>query len=73
MADVDLLVVEQHAVDGLDGSLSSLGSLVVNIAETTLATVLIGGNFAGQDIAEGSESVVEGLQGGHYLIIMSPS
>ena len=35
MTDKDLLVVEQHAVDGLDGSIGSLASRVVDETITT--------------------------------------
>ena len=62
MADVDLLVVEQHTVDGLDGSLGSLSSLVVDETVTLRAAVLIGGDLARKDSAESGKGVVEGLR-----------
>lgn len=62
MADVDLFVVQQHSVDSLDGGISGLGGFVVDETVTLGATVLVGGNLAGQDIAEGSERIVKGLR-----------
>jgi hypothetical protein len=61
VADVDLLVVEEHAVDRVNGSVSSLAGLVVNESETARVAVLIGGDLAREDVAEGGERVVEGL------------
>ena len=62
VADIHLLVVEQHAVDGLDSSLSSFGSLIVDVAVASGTAVLIGRNFAGEDVAESSEGIVKGLR-----------
>ena len=62
MADVDLLVVQQHAVDSLDGSLGGLSGLVVNETVALGTAVLIRSNLAGQYVAEGSESIVESLK-----------
>ena len=62
MADVDLLVVQQHAVDSLDSSLRGLGGLVVDEAVALGAAVLIGGDLARQHVAEGGEGVVESLE-----------
>ena len=62
MADVDLLVVQQHAVDSLDGSLRGLGGLVVDEAVALGAAVLIGGYLARQHVTEGGEGVVESLE-----------
>ncbi len=59
--NVDLFVVEQHAVDSLDGVVGGLASLVVHEAVALGATVLISSNLAGQNVAEGSERVVESL------------
>jgi hypothetical protein len=47
VADVDLFVIEQHAVDGLDGVVSSLASLVMDEAVSFGAAMLIGGDLAG--------------------------
>ena len=62
VADVDLLVVQQHAVDGLDSVLSSLGGLVVHETIALGTPMLIGSDLAGEDVAEGGKGVVEGLQ-----------
>jgi hypothetical protein len=61
VADVDLLVVQKHAVDRLDGGLGSLASLVVDKGEAARVAVLVGGDLAREDVAERSERVVEGL------------
>ena len=61
MADVHLLVGQKHAVDGLDGGLSSLSGLVVDESVSLGAAMLVGSNLAGQDITEGGEGIVEGL------------
>jgi hypothetical protein len=61
VSDVDLLVVEQHVVDGLDGGVGGLGRLVVDESVSPGSTVLVNGDLAGEDVAEGGESVVEGL------------
>lgn len=60
--DVNLLVVEKHAVDSLDSRLGGLSSLIVDITVTARATLLIGGDFARQNVAESGEGVVKGLQ-----------
>ena len=62
MADVDLLVVEQHAVDGLNGSLRGLGGLIVDEPVPPGAAVLVSGDLAGQNVTEGGEGVVESLE-----------
>ena len=61
VADVDLLVVQKHAVDSLDGGIGSLGGLVVDETVALGTTLLIGGNLAGENVAEGGEGVVEGF------------
>ena len=61
MADVDLLVIQQHAVDGLDGSLSSLSSLVMDETVALGAAMLVGGDLAGENVAEGGERIVQSL------------
>ena len=57
----DLLLVQEHAVNLGDGELGSLGSLEVNEAETAGGGALVDHDLAGEDVAEGAESVVEGL------------
>jgi len=66
VADVDLLVVEQHAVDGLDSVVGSLAGFVVHEAVALGVALLIGGDFAGQDISESGEGVVKGLCDGTW-------
>lgn len=61
VADVDLLLVEKHAVDVLDGLLSSLVSLVVNEAVSLGVAVLVLGNLAAQNVPKGSKGVMESL------------
>ena len=61
VADIDLLVVQEHTIDSLDGGLGSLSSLVVDETVALGTAVLIGGDLAGQDVTEGSEGVVESL------------
>lgn len=61
VADVDLLVVQQHSVDGLDSIIRSLGGLVVNEAVALGAALLIGCDFAREDVAESGEGVMKGL------------
>lgn len=46
VADIDLLVVEKHAIDGLDGAVGCLSCLVVHETVTLGATVFISGHFA---------------------------
>lgn len=60
--DVNLLIVEKHAIDSLDSRLGGLSSLIVDISVTARATLLIGGDFARQNVAESGEGVVESLQ-----------
>ena len=62
MPNVNLLVVQQHAVYGLDGGFRGLGGLVVHIAVATGATVLVSGNLAGQNVAKSGEGIVKGLE-----------
>lgn len=61
MADVHLLVVQKHAIDGTDGSIGRLSSLVVNKAISLGAALFVGSHFAGQDIAEGSKGIMQSL------------
>lgn len=61
VADVDLLLVEQHAVDMLDGLSSSLIGLVVNETVSLGVSVLILGDLAAENVAKGSKGVVESL------------
>ena len=58
MADVNLLVVQKHTVDGLDRGFSRLGGLVVNETIALRAAVLICGDLARQHVTERSEGVM---------------
>lgn len=62
MSDEDLSVVEQHAVDGLDGSVGSLSGLVVDETVTSGSSSIVDGDLAGEDVSEGGEGVVESLK-----------
>jgi hypothetical protein len=59
--DEDLLVVEEHAIDRLDGVLGSLRGLVVDESITLGVALLIDGDLAGENISERHESIVERL------------
>ena len=63
MTNIDLLVVEKHTVDSLNGSLGSLGGLVMDETIALRAAVFVSCNLARQNGTEGGESVVEGLRG----------
>jgi hypothetical protein len=58
---VDLLVIKEHAVDSLDGAFGSLGSLIVDETVAFGTAMLVGGNLAGEDVAERGKSIVERL------------
>lgn len=61
VADVDLLVVQQHSVNGLDGRVSCLRRLVVDKAVSARTAVLISRDLAREDIAESSKGIVQSL------------
>lgn len=44
--DVDLLVVQKHAIDGFDGSLSSLSGLIVHKTVALRVTLIVSGDLA---------------------------
>lgn len=44
--DIDLPVVQQHAVDSLNGSVSGLSGIVVNETVALGTTTFVGPNFA---------------------------
>ena len=60
-ADVNLLIVEQHAVDSLYGIISSLRSLVVDEAISFRAALFVCGDLARQNVAKCGKSVMESL------------
>lgn len=61
VADEDLLLVQEHAVDHLDGLVGGLGGLVVDETVALGVGVLVLGDLAAENVAEGSKGVVKGL------------
>jgi hypothetical protein len=61
VADINLLLVEKHAVDVLDGLGGSLISLVVNETIALGVTILVLGDLAAQNVTKSSKGVVESL------------
>ncbi len=61
MTDVNLLVVQQHTVDSLDGGISSLRGLIVDETVALGASVLIRSDLARQNVSEGGKRIVQGL------------
>jgi hypothetical protein len=61
VADKDLLLVEQHAVDVLDSVVGGLGGLVMDESVALGVAELVLGDLAAQDVTEGGEGVVESL------------
>jgi hypothetical protein len=61
MSDIDLLVVEQHAVDSLDGGNSSLASRIVDKGETSRLASLVETDLARKNVTKGGKGVVESL------------
>ena len=61
MADVNLLVVQKHTVDGLNGSLRSFSGFIVDEAIALGPTLFVGRNLARQNVAEGNERIVKSL------------
>lgn len=62
VSNVDLLVIQQHTIDGFDSRLSSLGAVIVNVAVTPGASAFVCCNLARENIAEGSEGIVKSLR-----------
>jgi len=61
VADVNLLLVQQHAVDALDGVAGGLSSLVVNESIASGGAMFVLSNLTAEDVAESGESVVKSL------------
>ncbi len=59
VSNVDLLLVQKHAVNALDGIVGSLCSLVVDKAVAFGVSVLVLSDLTAEDIPKGSEGVVE--------------
>jgi hypothetical protein len=63
VSNVDLLVVEEHTIDGLDSALCGLRGFIVDKTISLGAAVFIHGNLARQNVSERREGVVESLAG----------
>jgi hypothetical protein len=61
VTDVNLFIVEQHAVHGLDGILSRFGCFVVNKTVPPGTAMFVSCHFARQYVSGGSEGIVKGL------------
>ncbi|ROV94110.1 hypothetical protein VPNG_09340 [Cytospora leucostoma] len=61
VADIDLLLVQKHAIDVLDSLRSSLVGLVVHETVSLGVSMLILGNLAAENVAESGESVMQSL------------
>jgi hypothetical protein len=61
VADIHLLVVEKHAIDGLDGGVSGFRGLVMNEAIAFGAPMLVRSDFARKHVAESCERVMKSL------------
>jgi hypothetical protein len=61
VTDKDLFVVQQHAVDGLDGGIGSFTGRVVDKGESARLAVFVGTDLARENVAKSGECVVESL------------
>jgi hypothetical protein len=61
VSNVDLLVVEEHAIDGLDSALCGLCGFIVDEAVSLGAAVFIHGDLARQNVSERRKGVMESL------------
>ena len=61
MTNIDILVVQKHTIDSLDGSVSGLGGLVVDETVTLGTALLISSDLARKDVSESSKGIVQGL------------
>jgi hypothetical protein len=73
MPDVDLFVVEKHAIHGFDGVIGSLSGLIMNEAVSFGATHFISRDLARQNVAESRNRIVKCLienliQGNCYMM-----
>jgi hypothetical protein len=71
--DVDLFVVEEHAIHGFDGGIGSLSGLIMNKTVSFGATDFISRDLARQNVAESRKCIVKSLienltQGNHYMM-----
>jgi hypothetical protein len=58
VSNIDLLVVQKHAVHSLNGVVGSFVCLVMNETVSLGATMFICGYLAGQNIAKSGKSIV---------------
>jgi len=75
MPDVDLLVVEKHAIHGLDGGIGSFPCLIMNETVSFRPTDFISGDLAGQDVAKSRKCIMKSLvenliHDNHYMLIL---
>jgi hypothetical protein len=61
VSDIDLFVIEQHAVDSLDGGSGSFASGVVDKGESSGFASLVETDFTREDFTECGKGVVESL------------
>jgi len=61
VSNVDLLVIQQHTIDGLDSRLSRLGAVIVNEAVTLGASALVCRDLARKNVTEGGEGIMKSL------------
>lgn len=58
VSDVNLLVIQKHAIDSFNGAISSLRGFIVNKSITLGTAVFVGGNLARENISERRERVM---------------
>jgi len=61
MANVDLLVIQQHTIDGFDSRLCSFGAVIVNEAVTLGASALVCRDLARKNVTESGEGIMKSL------------
>ena len=61
ISNINLFVVEQHSINRLDSIISSIRAFKMHEAITPGATVLVGGDFARQDITESRKCIMKSL------------
>jgi hypothetical protein len=59
MSDINFLIVEKHAVDSLDGTISSLSGLIMNEAIALGASMFVSSDLARQHVAKSGKSVID--------------
>jgi len=61
MADIDLLIIQEHTVDSLDGVFGRFIGFIVDETISLGTTVFIGSDLAGENVTESGKRVVESL------------